>query len=194
MLNAENGEVQLVRWPAQAELRNQCLEIGVPCLLVVEGGAAPPLCLDPKEDWVRAPISKHDLDARLANLRARAEIDSVPRLDVSGVLHFRGLSTPISATQTDLLHLFVARFGTVVARETLRAQLYAQEGRSSTRNSLDLHIMRLRRRIEPLGLVIRTAWGHGYVLERAYAVVGAIAGHPLARPRQASDTRSGTLS
>lgn len=175
-MKTENGDVQLVRWPAQADLRDHHLKLGVPCLLVVEGGAAPPLCLDAKEDWVRAPISKHDLNARVTSLRARAEIDSVPRLDESGMLHFRGASAPISATQTDLLHLFVARFGTVVAREALRAELYAQKARSSTRNSLDLHIMRLRRRIEPLGLTIRTVWGNGYVLERAFAEVGRTGG------------------
>jgi DNA-binding response OmpR family regulator len=161
------ADVKLVRWPAQADLRNLYLEAGVPCLLVVEGGATPPICLDAKEDWVRAPISKHDLDARLDGLRARADQDRAPRLDESGMLHYRGKSVPISVTQTDLLGLFVSRFGEVVAREALRARLHTGDGRSGTRNSLDLHIMRLRRRIESVGLVIRTVWGYGYALERA---------------------------
>lgn len=161
------ADVKLVRWPAQADLRDLYLEAGVPCLLVVEGGATPPVCLDTKEDWVRAPISRHDLNARLNGLRARADVDRAPRLDESGMLHFRDRSTPISATQTDLLRLFVSRFGKVVSRDALRRRLYAEERRSSTRNSLDLHIMRLRRRIQPVGLAIRTVWGSGYALERA---------------------------
>jgi len=166
MLSPQSGDVRLIRWPIQEELRQEYLRGGVPCLLVVEGGAAPPLCLNVKEDWVRAPISPHDLNARLACLRARAEVDRMPQLDENGRLHFRGASVPISATQTNLMQLFVARFGTVVAREVLRAELFSQKPRSSTRNSLDLHIMRLRRRIQPLSLTIRTVWGQGYVLER----------------------------
>jgi DNA-binding response OmpR family regulator len=164
--NAGTADVKFVRWPAQADLRTSYLAAGIPCLLVVEGGATPPICVDAKEDWVRAPISKHDLHARLNGLRARAHIHSVPRLDENRMLHFRGKSTPISATQTDLLRLFVSRFGEVVARDDLCAGLETED-RRSTRNSLDLQIMRLRRRIEPIGLAIRTVWGHGYVLEQA---------------------------
>lgn len=164
--NAATADVKLVRWPAQADLRNHYLAAGVPCLLVVEGGASPPICVDAKEDWVRAPISRHDLHARMNGLRARADLHRVPRLDESRLLHFRGKSTPISATQTDLLRLFVSRFGEVVSRAALCARLHTDE-RRSTRNSLDLQIMRLRRRIEPIGLVIRTVWGYGYVLEQA---------------------------
>jgi DNA-binding response OmpR family regulator len=35
------------------------------------------------------------------------------------------------------------------------------------RNALDVHVLRLRRRLEPLGLVIRTVRSRGYVLEAA---------------------------
>ena len=50
------------------------------------------------------------------------------------------------------------------AREELRAQVSAGD-QPASRNALDLHIKRLRRRIQPLGLSIRTAWGRGYILE-----------------------------
>jgi DNA-binding response OmpR family regulator len=165
----EIGDVRLLRWPAQDQLRERYLRSGIPCLLVVEAGAGAPLCLDAMEDWVRAPIARHDLEARLTSLRAKARIESKPQLDEGGTLHFRGASTPVSATQMDLMHLFVDRFEIVVAREALRAGLHGQQTPSGSRNSLDLHIMRLRRRIVPLGLGIRTVWGHGYVLERALA-------------------------
>lgn len=160
-------EVRLVRWPAQATLRDRCHEEGVLCLLVVEGGARPPACSGDTEDWVRAPISKGDVAARMTNLRVRADIDLLPRLDESGMLRFRSVSTTISATQTELLHLFVTHFGEVVGREVLRDRLPTEDQCTATRNSLDLHIMRLRRRINPLDLVIRTVWGRGYVLESA---------------------------
>jgi DNA-binding response OmpR family regulator len=34
-----------------------------------------------------------------------------------------------------------------------------------TRNALDLHMMRVRQRINALGLTVRTVWGRGYVLD-----------------------------
>jgi DNA-binding response OmpR family regulator len=35
-----------------------------------------------------------------------------------------------------------------------------------TSNALRVHVARLRKRIRPLGLVVRTVHGRGYVLER----------------------------
>ncbi|WP_020666978.1 winged helix-turn-helix domain-containing protein [Amycolatopsis nigrescens] len=131
----------------------------------MEGSALPPQCGDLYEDWVRAPISRADLDARLTALRARVDEHKVPQLDDRGVLQFGAQSITISATQTELLELFVTQFGKVVAREALRTRLSEANQSSPTRNSLDLHIMRLRRRILPLNLSIRTVWGRGYVLE-----------------------------
>jgi DNA-binding response OmpR family regulator len=36
-----------------------------------------------------------------------------------------------------------------------------------TRNALDVHMLRLRRRLEPLGLEVRTVRSRGYVLQPA---------------------------
>ena len=38
-----------------------------------------------------------------------------------------------------------------------------------TRNALDVHVLRLRRRIAPLGLEIRTVRARGYLLQAASA-------------------------
>ncbi|GHH85166.1 hypothetical protein GCM10018793_52100 [Streptomyces sulfonofaciens] len=157
--------MKFVRWPAQANLRNHCKREGIPCLLVVEGGAEPPLCSDPREDWVRAPISRADLEARVAALRHRARSRRTPVLDSSGTLYFDAQWVTISTTQTELMELFVERFEAVVPRHELRQRLARSALNSPTRNSLDLHIMRLRRRLVPVNLAIRTAWGRGYLLE-----------------------------
>jgi hypothetical protein len=159
------SEVKFVRWPAQAGLRNHCRREGIPCLLVVEGGAEPPLCADPREDWVRAPISRKDLEARVTALRHRAKSRRTPVLDSSGTLYFDAQWVTISTTQTELMELFVARFESVVPRHELRQRLVRATLSNPTRNSLDLHIMRLRRRLVPVNLAIRTAWGRGYLLE-----------------------------
>jgi hypothetical protein len=157
--------VELVRWPAESARRQRYHRTRTPCLLVVEGGAAAPLCRDPWEDWVRAPISARDLDIRIAAIEER--VSANPRLDASGLLRFRGQSTEVSATQFTLLEPLVTAFGKVILREVLHARLRTPRRSRPSRNALDLQILRLRQRVDPLGLVISTAWGRGYALESA---------------------------
>jgi DNA-binding winged helix-turn-helix (wHTH) protein len=133
-------------------------------LLVIEGGVPAPVSSDVREDWVRAPVSDEDLKARVASLRAKAEAHRLPHVDPNGVLRYAGRSITVSRTETDLLECLVRQFGVLVPRETLRECLPDRPGGAS-RNALDLHIMRVRRRIRPLGLVVRTVWGRGYLLE-----------------------------
>jgi DNA-binding winged helix-turn-helix (wHTH) protein len=140
--------------------------MGILRLLVVEGGAPAPISSDVREDWVRAPVTDDDLRARVATLRAKAGAYLLPQVDPNGVLRFSGRSITLSPSETDLLECLVRRFGLLVTREALRDCLPDRPGGAS-RNALDLHIMRLRRRIRPLGLAIRTVWGRGYLLDSA---------------------------
>lgn len=156
-------DVKLVRWPAEFEKREKYHELGVLRLLVVEGGAQAPICTDIREDWIRAPITHSDLIARMQALRAKTVDHCSPRVDRGGIIHYGAQSAAVSPTEADLLELLTFNFGVLVPRETLRDRLSIQPGAAS-RNALDLHIMRIRRRIAPLGLVIQTAWGRGYVL------------------------------
>ncbi|MCP2257823.1 Transcriptional regulatory protein, C terminal [Streptoalloteichus tenebrarius] len=160
----DRDEVQLLRWPFDSARRERFRELGVLRLLVVEAGSAAPICSDVREDWVRAPVPREDLLARMAALRAKARAHRTPRLDPSGVLGVGERSISVSPAEAQLLELLVLRFGALVPREALRARL-SDGDRTATRNALDLHIKRLRRRIAPLGLVICTAWGRGYLLE-----------------------------
>ena len=67
------------------------------------------------------------------------------------------------------MQALVERFGAVVSRDHL-----ARAGWPSGapgRNALDVHVLRLRRRIATVGLVIRTVRSRGYLLEAdAHAV------------------------
>lgn len=178
------GDVQLVRWPVEAARRDRYKALGVLRLLVVEGGSPAPICSDVREDWVRAPVTDDDLRARIAALRAKAEAHRLPQVDPHGLLRFGGRSTTVSRTETDLLECLVRQFGTLVPRATLRECLPDRPGGVS-RNALDLHIMRVRRRIKPLGLVIRTVWGRGYVLEPVDGQPAAGTSRPRSHPSRA---------
>jgi len=165
---AEADDVRLVRWPAEADRLNDYRRQGVPRLLVVEAGACPPLCADVVEDWVRTPVSQVDLQARLATLRARRTWLRMPRLDPTGVLRMGDRSVALSPTETELLTELITRFGSMTPTCVLGGRL-PEQSPESRRNALHLHIMRIRRRIEPLGLHIRTVWRRGYLLELAEA-------------------------
>lgn len=162
------GDVHVLRWPAESARRDRYKALGHLRLLVVEGGVPAPICADLREDWVRAPVRVDDLQARIATLRARVRAHRVPQIDPHGLLRFGGRSTTVSRTETDLLECLVRQFGTMVPRAILHACLPERPGGVS-RNALDLHIMRLRRRIRPLGLAIHTVRGRGYALEPTQA-------------------------
>ncbi|MGW5266178.1 winged helix-turn-helix domain-containing protein [Microbispora sp. NPDC004025] len=164
---AEDEEVRLLRWPVQRDLREKYRSRNVPRILIVEAGSDAPVCDDIYEDWVRAPIGRDDLRSRvdaLSRRYRRYQRSRLPWID-DDVLRYRSRSTSVSPTQAELLNLLISRFGEVVAREALKSRLYRDCGGSDTRNALDLHMMRIRNRIQPLGLTLRTVWGRGYVLD-----------------------------
>jgi len=157
-------DVQLVRWPAEKQRREECRRSGTLRLLVVEGPISAPISPDVREDWVRAPVAPIDLQARMNCLRARSDQHQRADVDPNGVLRYRGRLVTLSPTATELLVRLLVDFEVLVAREALSECLPQRNGETS-RNALDLHVMRLRKRIRPVGLTIRTVWGRGYLLE-----------------------------
>lgn len=159
--------VVFLRWPAQKQERTRLREAGVPSLLVVEGSAVPPTDIAPSEDWVRPPVPRCDIEARVSMLRRRT-VGAVPVLDPTGVLYYDDESVTISNAQVAMMHCFLAEFRRVVPRKELKEAL-AGINVGFSNNALDLHILRLRKRIAPVSLEIRTVWGRGYILEWAEA-------------------------
>ena len=162
-------DVVLLRWPAEADRRDDLIELGTARLLLVEDGATPPHAPDCLEDWIRVPAPELDLRARLAALEGRAtrHSPSVPTLDTDGVLRFDAAWVSLPPVEARLTRVMVERFGAVVGRETL-ARAGWPEG-TAGRNALDVHVLRLRRRLASVGLVIRTVRSRGYLLEAAGA-------------------------
>src|SRR5439155_25699789 len=82
-----------------------------------------------------------------------------------GVLRFGSSWVSLPPVEARLADALVVRFGAVVGRDTLRRSVWP--GTAPGRNVLDVHVLRLRRRLAPLGLAIRTVRSRGYMLERA---------------------------
>ncbi|HET9729121.1 MAG TPA: helix-turn-helix domain-containing protein [Acidimicrobiia bacterium] len=157
-------DVVVVQWPTDAGRVSDLRDLGVPRLLVVANGDEPPLTVDCLEDWVSADASEREHAARRAGLARRAQQHgSRPVLDGDGLLWHRDAWVSLSPVEQSLAGVFVDRFGAVVGREALGDRAWP-EG-LPTRNALDVHVLRLRRRIAPLGLEIRTVRSRGYLMQ-----------------------------
>jgi DNA-binding response OmpR family regulator len=157
----------LVRWPSEAEQRSRLAERHIPRLLLVDDGLPPPECVDCLEDWIRLPAPESDVRARMDGLliRSRAHLRTVPEIDADGVLRFGSGWVSLPPVEARLADALVERYGAVVGRDTLRRSVWP--GTAPGRNVLDVHVLRLRRRLAPLGLAIRTVRSRGYMLEQA---------------------------
>lgn len=162
-------DVVLVRWPAESARRDALIEGGHARLLLIEGDAFPPEPIDCLEDWIRVPAAELDLRARLDALATRAtyHAPAVPTLDSDGVLRFGAAWVSLPPVEARLTHVLIARFGGVVAREALAVAGWPDG--NAGRNALDVHVLRLRRRLAQVGLVIKTVRSRGYLMEGAVA-------------------------
>ncbi len=140
---------------------------GEPRLLLLEDDIEPPSFADDcLEDWIRLPASDADLDARRRAVAVRAHLHSVrPTLDEAGVLRFRSEWIGLSPVERDLASALVDKFGAVVGRTILSDRAWPDG--SPSRNALDVHMLRLRRRAARVGLEVRTIRSRGYLLQAA---------------------------
>ncbi len=159
----------MVRWPAEADRRDHLADRNLPRLVLLDDGVEPPRALDCLEDWVRLPASEADVRARVEGLlaRGRAHLRDVPEVDAHGVVRYRDGWVALPPVEARLAEALILRFCAVVGRETLRRSVWP--GTSPGRNVLDVHVLRLRRRLAPLSLAIRTVRSRGYMLEPADA-------------------------
>lgn len=158
----------MLRWPAESTRRDFLADGLAPRLLLVEDGALPPPPTDCLEDWIRVPASEHDVRVRLEALAARAGRHSerlAPDLDADGVLRFGAGWVPLPPVEARLTAAMLERFGAVVSRDVLSRAGWPDG--APGRNALDVHVLRLRRRLAGVDLVIRTIRSRGYLLESA---------------------------
>lgn len=158
-------DVTLVRWPSEAGRRTRLAAAGQPRLLLVDDGSPPPSLADCLEDWIRLPAPDEDMRCRVAALasRAGAHQPAAPTLDGDGVLRNGDGWVSLPPVEARLTGTLLTRYGAVVSRENLSRSGWPQG--APGRNALDVHVLRLRRRLQPLGLVIRTVRSRGYLLE-----------------------------
>jgi hypothetical protein len=168
----EAPTVEVIDWPSGEHRRSRLAVAGRPRLLLVSASVTPPVCLDPLEDWVRLPADDGDIEVRLGTLARRALMmaPTRPVIDADGVVRCGDGWVALPPVEARIVTALIDRLDTVVSRAQLAAAGWP-EG-APGRNALDVHVLRLRRRVAPLGLAIRTIRSRGYLLERAGSQAG----------------------
>jgi hypothetical protein len=163
---AADEPVQLVRWPADAQLLCAARRAGVPRLILVDQDISPPVIADAFEDWIRLPATNDDIHSRLGVLADRAGSVppvSKPTVDENGVLRHEDRVVPLSPIAAALIGPLIDRYQRVVPRAVLAHSAWPSE--DPKLNALDVHLVRLRRRVSKVGLTVRTVRQRGYLLD-----------------------------
>jgi two-component system, OmpR family, response regulator len=124
------------------------------------------------DDYLVKPFDPPELAARLRALKRRADgrrSDTLSlgplRMDLAHRELFSG-DTPLylSPREFALAEMLLQRPGRVLNKEAIVAKLSSWESDFSE-NSVEVYVHRLRKRLAPCGVVIRTVRGFGYVME-----------------------------
>jgi hypothetical protein len=158
------GDVELVRWPADAERREEAAKRGVPRLLIMAAGHYPPPDLALDEDWITVPADERDIAARIRRLAwLHTQRSRAPVVTEGVVLHCGGTNVAIPDDEAAVLRVLVSRFRSLVTWADLTdgppGLTKARAGRL---------LSRLRRRIEPVGLAVVAVPGRGVVLDHLH--------------------------
>ena len=162
-------DVTMLRWPEEEARRTRISQAGGARLLLVPDGQEPPQVGDCLEDWIRVPAAESEVKARVDALTVRSHVHlngpAGPVLDDFGVLRVKGAWVALPPLEARLAEALLERIGAVTSRELLIRAGWPHG--APGRNALDVHVLRLRRRLTPVGLAIRTVRSRGYLMEAA---------------------------
>jgi DNA-binding response OmpR family regulator len=124
------------------------------------------------DDYLVKPFALEELEARAGALIRRgvggaSAVISHGRLSLDTVGRFAtldGASLELPRRELCLLELLLLRAGQVVEKQTLFEKLFSYDEEAGV-NAIEIYVHRLRKKLEPSGIHVRTIRGLGYLLE-----------------------------
>jgi DNA-binding response OmpR family regulator len=126
------------------------------------------------DDYLCKPFALAELEARAGALIRRgvgggAAVITHGRLTFDTAarqVQVDGAPVDLPRRELNLLELLIVQRGQVVAKQALLEKLFGLDDEPGV-NAVEIYVHRLRKKLEPAGLRIRTVRGLGYLLENA---------------------------
>lgn len=133
------------------------------------------------DDYMPKPFALPELVARVRALIRRSQSQHGPKivhgplvLDMSAQRAFLdGKPFDLVAREWAVLKVLLARVEKIVSKETI-IQALVGSAEDLSANAVEVYVSRLRSKLDPVGIRIRTVRGYGYMLEEYRAPAGSI--------------------